>query len=237
MADAFGRAIRDRYRNEQDEPLVQRDGDEVQHHPIEEFYFDEFDPESDQGRWLESWLDGPLLDVGAGAGRDALYFQERYETVAVDVSEPLVELMDERGVVDARRVDMFDLRGAFERDRFRSLLMVGTQLGLVGSMRRLRKLLGELAYVTDPGGAAVVDNYHPDREGTRDLIGYRDDPTPGLAYRIQSFEYEEQTDPPLLFLLFSPDRLREACVGTGWKVADVRYTDGSHHYQAALEKR
>lgn len=238
MSDPFGRAIRDFHRDEQDEPLVQRDGEETLDHPIERFYFGEFAAEDGAGEWLESNLDGPLLDLGAGAGRHALYFQERFETVAVEVSDHLVETMRDRGVADARRGDMFALREAFERDRFGSALAVGTQLGLAGSMQGLRRFLGDLAHVTTPDATAVLDCYDPEREQAAALLGYRADPTPGLAYRLMQFEYEGAASEPLLFRLFSPDRFREAAVGTGWEVVEIRYGDEeSPHYRAALAKR
>lgn len=139
MSDPFGRAIRDHHRNEQDAPLVQRDGEETLEHPIERFYFDEFTSEGESEEWLDSWLDGPLLDVGAGAGRHTLYFQDQFETIAIEVNEHLVRTMRERGMEDARQADMFALRETFERDRFGSALAIGTQLGLVGSMQGFRR--------------------------------------------------------------------------------------------------
>ncbi|WP_135851577.1 methyltransferase domain-containing protein [Halorussus salinus] len=236
MGDPFGRAVRDHSRGERDEPLIQRDGEETREHPIEQFYFTEFTAESDPGRWLESYLDGPLLDLGAGAGRHALYFQEKFETVALEVSENLVATMRDRGVADARDGDMFALRETFERDRFRSALAIGTQLGLAGSMDGLRRFLSDLAHVTAPDGTAVVDCYDPGRIEEGDLLGYRPDPTPGQAARVMTFEYEDELGETLLFRLFGPDRIREAAVGTDWRVADVYYGDEGPHYRAALDK-
>jgi hypothetical protein len=234
--DPFGHAVRDGWLGDRAEPLVQRDGDEESEHPIERFYLAEFRPDDD--RWLESWLDGPLLDMGAGAGRHALSFQDRFETVAIEVSDHLVETMRERGVNDARYGDMFGLRDAFEHDRFRSALAHGTQLGLAGSMQGLRRFLGDLAFVTTPDATAVLDCYDPDCEGAAALLGYRADPTPGLAYRVFQFEYEGEVGEPLLFRLFGPDRLREATVGTSWSVAEIRRSpDDAPHYRAALRKR
>ena len=236
--DPYGRAIYDHHRGQRNAPLFAQDGEEVLEHPIEDFYF--ADPsEEDDFRWLESWLSGPLLDVGAGAGRHTRYFQERFETVAIDVSDHLVTTMDERGIADARRVDMFDLREAFDRGRFRSVLVHGTQLGLVGSRAGLRRVLCDLAAVTMSEATAVVDFYDPTRDDTRELLGYRDDPTPGLAYRVFHFEYEGDISETLLFRLFSPDRLREATVGAGWEVAEIGRGSGEddHYYRAALTKR
>lgn len=235
-ADAFGRALRDHHRGERTDPLWQCDGPERRKHPIEEFYFGEYDPTSPRGEWTASRLDGPLVDLGAGAGRDALYFQERFETVALESSPALVEAMRERGVDDARQGDMFALRDAFERDRFRSALVNGTQVGLAGSMRGLTAFLNDLAYVTTRDATAVIDGYDPDHEATRDLLGYRHDPTPGLADRVMAFEYGSDRDPILRVRLFSPDRVREAAVGTDWRVSAIRRgsDDDSPYYRAAL---
>lgn len=239
-SDPFGRAILDHQRGDRRTPLFQYDGNATREHPIESFYFESYDPDSERGEFLASWLSGPLLDIGAGAGRDSLYFQQRFETVAIDVSDHLVQTMRERGVEDARTVDMFALGTAFDRNRFRSVLIHGTQLGLARSMQGLRQFLGTLASVTDHEGTAVVDGIDPDRVEPSELLGYRSDPTPGLAYRVLQFEYEEQVGETLLFRLFSPDRLREAAVGTGWSVSELRWSldSGSegYHYQAALTK-
>lgn len=237
-SDPFGRAIHDFQRGELAEPLVQRDGEAVREHPIEANYFGEYDPDSERGAFHASWLDGPLLDIGAGAGRDTLYFQEQFETVAIDVSEHLIETMRERGVADARYGDLFSLREAFEADRFQSALAYGTQVGLVGSMKGLRRFLGDLAFITRSTGTAVIDCYDPDQAETEELLGYRVDPTSGLAHRVTHFEYEGDVGETLLFRLFSPDRVREAAVGTGWTVTEIRHDRGERafHYQAALTK-
>ena len=240
MTDAFGRAIRDHFHGEREGPLLHRDGAETLEHPIEAFYFTDFDPDEDPAHeWLAAWLQGPLVDLGAGTGRHALYFQEQFETVALEPSPALVETMRERGVDDAREGDMFALREQFSRDRFGSALANGTQLGLAGSMRGLTAFLGDLAHVTTPDATAVVDCYDPTHPATADLVGYRDDPTPGLAHRVMFFEYEGETNPILQLRLFSPGRLREAAVGTDWDVAEVvRGGEGNeYHYRAALRKR
>ncbi|WP_123622423.1 class I SAM-dependent methyltransferase [Halorubrum sp. CSM-61] len=240
MTDAFGRAIRDHHRGDRTRPLRQGDGEETHEHPIEAFYFTDFDPSEDSDReWLASRLRGPLVDLGAGAGRHALYFQEEFETVALEPSPALVETMRDRGVADAREGDMFALRESFERDRFGSALAIGTQIGLAGSVRGLTEFLGDLAFVTARDATAVVDCYDPDHPEAADLLGYREDPTPGLAHRVMWFAYDGETDPTLRFRLFSPDRLREAAIGTGWEIEaiDREGTGEGPHYRAALRKR
>lgn len=217
--DPFGRAIRDHYLGERDEPLIDRDGPETRTHNIEEWYFGDHQPVD----WFDSLIDGPLLDMGAGVGRDTLYYQDQCETVAIEISEHLVTTMEDRGVRDARHADMFALRESFDRDRFRTCLAVGTQLGLAGSLAGVQEFLSDLAEITTPDATAILDNYAPEHECTSEIFAYRDDPTPGCAYRVFHCEYEGDIGETLLFRLFSIDRLQEATLGTPWEVAEYGY--------------
>lgn len=218
-SDPFGRAIRDHYLGERDEPLIDRDGDQTREHAIERWYFGEHEPTE----WFDSLIDGPLLDMGAGVGRDTLYYQEQFETVAIEVSDHLVETMRDRGVKDPRHVNMFSLRDHFERDRFQTVLSIGTQLGLAGSMAGVRQFLSDLAYVTTPTATAILDNYAPEKDQTKDVFAYREDHEPGLAFRVFHCEYKGDVGRTLLFRLFSIDRLRKATTGTPWKVSQFGY--------------
>ncbi|AHG00218.1 type 11 methyltransferase [Halostagnicola larsenii XH-48] len=235
-ADLFGRAIRDHYLGERNEPLVDRNGSATRVHPIEEFYFGAVTGESDKQQWVDSWLDGPLLDMGAGVGSEALYWQEQYETVAIEISNLLVKTMRDRGVENAVQADMFSLPDSFERNQFASVHAKGTQVELAGSMQGLRRFLGDLAVITKPNATAVIDFHDPEHEDAGELFGYRDDPTRGLAYRLFHCEYEGAVGKTLLFRLFSPARLRDATIGTGWELSDIRRSNNGYHYRAALTR-
>jgi SAM-dependent methyltransferase len=233
--DPFGRAVRDYFRDEQTEPLVQFDGPHRLEHPIEQFYAEPFSEDGDEA-WIADRLSGPLLDVGAGAGRDTLYFQREFETVAIEVSDPLVSLMRERGVDDARHGDMFALPEQFEPDRFESVLVRGTQFGLAKSRQGIEQFLTDLATITTETATAVVDCYDPTDDRAENLLGYRPDATPGLAFRVFAFEYEGEVSETLLFRLVSPERLREAAAETAWTLSSLRPSSESAYYVAALEK-
>lgn len=234
--DPFGRAIRDHHEGTRESPLFERDGAWVREHPIESFYFGRLEHDPDHPFF--AWLDGPLLELGCGAGQQTLALQEIHDVTAVDVDDNLVAVARDRGAEDARVADMFDLRGAFERGAFRSALSYGTQAGLAGSTTGLRRFLADLAYVTDEAATALVDFYDPDRVGSGDLLGFRPDPAPGLAHRVLTFEYEGVVGDVLHFRLFAPDRVREAAASTPWELRRVVRSDGDddHHYRALLAK-
>lgn len=137
MSEPFAQAFHDYQFGEMDGPLLYRRGNRSKEATID-VYFDVFEGE---GSWLASRLDGPLLDMGAGAGRHSLYFQDQFETVAIEKTETLVEVLRARGVTDARPADMFDLPGEFRECRFQSAIALGTQASLSRSRRGLEQFL------------------------------------------------------------------------------------------------
>ncbi len=240
--DPLGRAMLDYQRGGLRGQLRYRDGDRTHDGYVYENYFRPPAEWSDDERERARALDGPVLDLGCGAGQHALFLQERREVVAVDVSPRAVDAARERGVDDVRVADMFDL--PFDRDRFRSVLMNGTQLGLAGSFAGVRELLCDVARITDEQGVALVDNYDPTNVDADSLLGYRPDPRRGVARRTFHFEYDRRESDgefevgyTLDFLLFGPERLADAVVGTPWNDVEVvgRSESGSY-YKARLTK-
>ncbi|WP_330631025.1 class I SAM-dependent methyltransferase [Halocatena halophila] len=238
MATRFSRALADEVAGDRDAPLYECWGaDRSEHEQLESLYLQPFTPDDPEDDWLcEHVSSGPMLDVGAGVGRHTLFFQDRFASVAIESDAPLISAMRERGVHDARQADMFDLPSAFERDRFATALVIGTQVNLTASMDGLRAFLGDLARITTENATAILDSFDPTHPDVTELPGYRADPTPGLAHRTMQFEYESERGKPLLFRLFSPERVAEATIGTDWSVHD-RFQAESPYYRIALTKQ
>lgn len=230
----FATALHDHHFEELQGPLRIRDGERTEDHPIEGYYFADY--EGDDG--VLDAVEGPLLDIGAGAGRHALALQERFETTAIEPNEKLVEVMRGRGVEDAHAVDMFDLRDAFDPGTFRSAIIIGTQVGLARSIPGLRAFLDDLDHVTTADATVVLDGYDPDHERTTELIGYRESHDGETAYRVLQFEYDGSIGRPWLFQLFSPDDVERAAQDTVWDVTEVTRGQGdwAHTYNIVLEK-
>lgn len=235
MMDVFGKALLDHYHDTQTVPLFQRDGMNKYKHRVGEFYFREFTDEPTH-EWIDSRLDGPLLDVGAGAGRDALYFQEKFKTTALEISQPLVQLLKDRGVNDVCQGNMFSLSELFEPNTFTSILINGTQIGLVKSRQGLKYFLDQLEIITQPTATVVFDCYDPTHAGAEQMLGFRSDPTPGLAFRVYHYEYEGNVGNTLLFRLFSIERFRRVLEHTNWVHDDFHRPHNTYHLRIALKK-
>jgi SAM-dependent methyltransferase len=120
---------------------------------------------------------GPVLDLGAGAGRAALYLQERGLSVTtVDASPGAAEVCRRRGIADVRLGDVLDPPAD---QRWAAVLLLCGNLGLGGSWDGSRRLLTRLAELAAPGAVLVGDSVTPAGEPHVDLrVWYRSLVTP-----------------------------------------------------------
>lgn len=99
---------------------------------------------------------GRILDVGAGSGCHALALQEMgKEVTAIDISELSVEVMQERGVRDARATDLYDERFAEQYDTI-LLLMNGS--GIIGNIDSMEPFFRRMKRLLKPGGCIYMDS-------------------------------------------------------------------------------
>lgn len=126
---------------------------------------------------LEQVTTGPVLDLGAGAGRVALWLQERgLDVVAVEASPLAAGVCRARGVRDVR---LADLNNPPNDQAWAAILLLCGNLGLGGSYEGVRQLLRRLADVSAPGAVLVGDTVDPAGPGdVRLRIRYRGQATP-----------------------------------------------------------
>ncbi len=101
-------------------------------------------------------VEGRVLDVGAGAGCHALALQDlRREVCAIDISSLSVETMRQRGVVDAREVDLFD--GDFV-EKFDTILMLMNGSGIIGKLENMPRFFARIKELFNPKGFLLMDS-------------------------------------------------------------------------------
>ena len=153
---------------------------------------------------------GPVLDLGAGAGRAALYLQQQGLSVsAVDASPGAAEVCRRRGVADVRLGDVNDPP---EDRRWAAVLLLCGNLGLAGSWTGSRRLLARLAELVIPGAVLTGDSVTPAGPPQVDLrIRYHDLVSPWwLQYNIPA------------------SRTAALVSGTGWRI-ELHVEDGEDH--------
>lgn len=166
---------------------------------------------------------GRVLDVGAGAGRVALYLQERgHGVVAIDNSPLAVKVCRRRGVKDARVVPF--TRISRKLGVFDTIVMFGNNFGLFGTPERARWMLRRLRKLTSANAPIIaqsLDPYatsEPVHHAYHRLNRRRGRMAGQLRIRVR---YKGYTTPWFDYLIVSPKEMTEILAGTGWHVERI----------------
>lgn len=188
-------------------------------------------------RWLCDMAGERVLDIGAGAGRHALYLRERgHEVTAVDASPGAVAVCQRRGlsaVIGSAAQPHVQRVG-----RVDSALMLGHNLALLGSRETAPGVLSALADVLKPGGSILATCRDPYDTRDPDHLRYhernRSMGRMGGQVRMRIRFARLATD-WFDYLFLSPAELESILNGTAWAIADLR-ADG-HSYGVRLTSR
>jgi len=228
MQDAFGRALQDHMNGETAFEVIERSDGLLDVSMPVSMYFNEYADWGLIGQKAVDAVRGRVLDVGCGAGRFALYLQERgLEVVAVDRSPMAVDVCRRRGVKDARVLSITEI--ASDLGVFDTILMMGNNFGLFGSFSRARRLLRRFRSITAPHGRIIAQILDP--SNTKDPVH--------LAYQAANrakgrmsgqirmrVRHRQFKTPWFDYLFVSPDELRSIVDGTGWEVGEIIGWDG-----------
>ena len=236
VIDGFGMAYMAHYRGEPSTHVTERDDGHTREVDAS-YYFRSFEewPEYEQQAIQES--KGRVLDVGLGAGRHALWLQERgHEVVGIDVSQLALEVSRLRGVMDCRFMDVREM--TFPDASFDTVLMLGANLGVMGDVDEIRRTLRELHRVTAEDGIIVGSSRNPlDTDDPAHLayheMNRRRGKPPGLV-RLR-IGFQGRFGEWFQFLFMSEEELVGIIEPTGWAISRI-YSSGSE-YIAVLGKK
>jgi SAM-dependent methyltransferase len=181
---------------------------------------------------------GRVLDVGCGAGRVALYLQQRgHSVLGIDVSPLALKVCKLRGVKHTR---LMSITGVSRRlGTFDTIVMFGNNFGLFGGFNRARWLLRRFHQITSPGARIIAATNDPYQTTNPDHLAYhrrnRSRGRMGGQARIR-VRYHRYTSPYFDYLMVSKDELGRIVRGTGWKIGGFVRSKGSL-YIAILERK
>jgi len=183
---------------------------------------------------------GRVLDVGAGSGRHALALQEKgCEVVAIDVSPTCVALCRERGVRDARELDVLSLldaqgeaRAQAELGRFDTIFFGMQTIGVAGGVRPLAALLAGLRALLLPGGVVIADS----SELRVPWEGDASDRSPARGEIVLAMRYRGLSGDPFPWLYLAEDDLAAVAREADYAVENLGRVAGGE-YLVALHPR
>jgi len=175
------------------------------------YFFRGFDkmPEIEQQALLKS--KAPILDVGAGVGAHALWFQEKnLEVDALEISKVLCDIMQKSGVKSILNEDVFSFSGG----KYQTILLLMNGIGIAGSLTKCEELLLKLKSLLLPGGSIFIDS-----ADIIDLVeGNPDDYGEGYYGEIEyQINYKNKYDQPFPWLFIDFDTLAEIAEECGLK--------------------
>lgn len=237
MADLFGKFYMDILKKKFSPLYLVRDDGRIDvENP--KIYFSEFRDWPDVEKKLMKFVGGKVLDVGAGAGRHALYLQSRgHKVIAIDVSPGAVKVMKRRGVKDARVMDFWKAR--FPKNSFDTVLVMFNNLALGASYSGMEKMLKMFHRIAKPGGRLVGNLFDP--VGTKDPVHLRyheinkkrGKPIGWIRVR---FDYKGKKSKWFVLLLLTHRQFVSIAEKSGWKIVKVIRSKNKINYGYVFEK-
>lgn len=167
---------------------------------------------------------GRVLDIGAGAGRVALALQgQGHDVLALDISPGATTVCRQRGVRSTFTGTVFELAdGAPEP--FDSFVMLGNNLGLLGSPDRAPQFLDALASMARPGARIFGETLNPYATSDPDHLRYHEENRrlgrlPGqLRLRVRHLQ---MVTPWWDYLFCTSEELEPILASTRWVLTDA----------------
>ena len=124
-------------------------------------YFTEYAEWSPLEQRAIEFAKGKILDIGCGAGRHAVYLQEKgFDVIGIDNSRGAIKVCKARGLKKAfvRPIEDVD---KFKADSFDTIQMFGNNFGLFGSFENARTILKKFARITAPDAQIIAQSRNP----------------------------------------------------------------------------
>lgn len=222
MAEVWGPIFLDYLAGESVPHFVERDDGRKEASDSAAHYFEA--PRLDAERDLLSRIQGPVLDLGAGAGSYALYLQSLgLEVTAADSSSIAVEVCRRRGCRHAEVMDLRDLD--LHPASFASVIIMGNTLGAHQTPESLPVLLRALRAGVRQDGHLLVSSVEPLHTENAVHLEYhqknRDRGLPPGLTRIR-MSYKDIEEDWMYLWMPTAEELAEAITGTGWELVEER---------------
>lgn len=236
VIDGFGEAYMAYLRGEPSNHTTERDDGYVHEIPDASYYFRTYNewPKNEQDAIQEA--KGRVLDIGLGAGRHALYLQEKgYSVVGIDNSPLSIEVSKLRGVKDARLMSVFNLD--FPDNSFDTVLMLGGNLG-IGSVDMIRSYLTKLYDITSSDGIIIGESRNPLETDNSMHLAYhernRHEGVPAGFVRLR-IGFQGRFGDWFELLWMEEELLEKVIAPTGWRVSKYYHSENGP-YIAILAK-
>jgi SAM-dependent methyltransferase len=160
--DAYGQTLLAQYNHQTPTAeIIERDDNYIDTGSDAGLYFTEYAEWSPLERRAIEFAAGRILDIGCGAGRHALYLQEKgFDVTGIDNSPGAIKVCKLRGLKKAL-VRPINEVNKFKANSFDTIQMFGNNFGLFGSFETARLILKKFACITAPDAQIIAGTRNP----------------------------------------------------------------------------
>ncbi len=235
--DAFGHGMLDYYHGTRTSLVIERDDGYFEPDVGLQQYFADYRQWHNVDRKAMRYVRGRVLDIGCGAGKHALFLQQKgHDVVGIDNSPLAIEVCKLRGLRDARPLPI--TRIGKQLGKFDTVLMLGNNFGLFGNPDRAKRLLKRLHRMTSRRGRIIAESADPYKTSKPEHLEYheRNRQRGRIAGQVRlRVRYHKYVTPWWDLLLVSKQEMADILDGTGWR-ANVHIETENGPYVAILEK-
>lgn len=200
-------------------------------------YFSRYEDWASIEKKAIKYVKGKVLDVGCGAGRHALYLQNKgFDVRGIDVSPLAIEVCKQRGLKKAEVTSIEDTD--FPPNSFDTIIMMGNNFGLFGSFEKARRLLRRFHTMTSAKALIVASTRDPYKTENTDHLQYhtlnKKKGRMGGQVRIR-IRFGKNAGRWFDYLMVSQAEMKKILLDTGWKVKEFLETEDANYF-AIIEK-
>ncbi|MFO8065969.1 MAG: class I SAM-dependent methyltransferase [Bacteroidales bacterium] len=177
---------------------------------------------------------GRVLDVGAGAGSHALILQNKgFDVTAIDISPGAVEIMKQRGVINAVCKDFFDYN---DEKKFDTIAFIMNGIGVAETLDGLKKTFDHCSRLLKPGGQIILESsdllYLYEQDDGSYLIDLAGKYYGEIEYTLA---YNNFSGNPFKWLFVDFENMADAAKACGF-IPEMIFEGDNHNYLARLKK-
>jgi SAM-dependent methyltransferase len=236
--DAYGQEILASLRGENAYEIVEREDGYFDVSPGTDNYFAKFNDWPKPQQEAIGLVKDKVLDIGAGAGRIALYLQKKgFEAVSIDNSPLAIKACKELGVKDVRVLGIENVE-KLSPEVFDTVLLLGNNFGLLSNPKKAKTILKKLYKITSKKAIIVAESKDPYRTKESVYLQYqqwnreRGKMSGQLKIRIR---FKKFITDWFEYLIVSEEEMEAIFRGTGWEFRRV-IGRGQNHYIAIIGK-
>jgi SAM-dependent methyltransferase len=235
--DAFGQKLWAYYKGNEVFEIVERDDGYIEAIRMKA-YFSDYEDWAPIEQKAMQFVKGRVLDIGCGAGRHSLYLQKKgLDVLGIDISPLAVKVCKLRGL---KKVKVMSIEEAdFKPNSFDTIIMMGNNFGLLGSLKKARKLLKKFHKITTKNALIIASTRDPYKTDNPAHLEYhklnKKKGRMGGQVRIRS-RFRKYVGKWFDYLMVSKEEMNQILEGTGWKIKEFLDSENSN-YIAIIEKQ